>query len=173
MGLLDTIKSVLGIGTTTERSEEAATGPAGETSVAVEREPGSEEISEAEDVEEPVAEPTDATGSTESIVDEEAAASDATEAAEPAEAAGPESADVTTDVEETGPDPESEAPVDEAPTVQEVKGIGPAYGERLVDAGVVTVADLADADPEELAEQTGVSKSRIREWIDRAREFEE
>jgi predicted flap endonuclease-1-like 5' DNA nuclease len=160
MGLLDAIKSALGIGKTTTKQ-------AGETSVAVEREPDNE----AEEVEEPVAEPTDAAGSTESLVDEEAATSDATEAAEPAEAAGPEPEDVTTDIEET--DPEGAAPAEEETTVQEIKGIGPAYGERLIEAGVVAVSDLVDADPERLTEQTGISDSRIREWIDRAREFEE
>lgn len=166
MGLLDAIKSALGISkSTSERS--------GETSVAVEREPGSDEISEADDVEEPVAEPTDATGSTESIVDEEAAASDPAEAAEPAEAAGPEAEDMSTDVEEAGPEPESPTTSDDGPSVQEIKGIGPAYGERLSEVDIVTVADLAEADAEELAERTSVSESRLREWIERARDFEE
>jgi predicted flap endonuclease-1-like 5' DNA nuclease len=165
MGLFDTIKSILG-------KSESTSDQSGETSVAVEREPGDEAISESGEVDEPVAEPTDAAGSTESIVDEDAA-TEPTEAAEPAEAAGPESEDITTDVDDTGPEPEETADATESPSVQELKGIGPAYGERLADAGVGTVADLAEADPEDLAERTTVSESRLREWIERARDFEE
>ena len=183
MGLLDVIKSALGIGeTTTERADGTTPEQADRTSVAVEREPDGEETTEAEateestteheeSVEEPIAEGTDAAGSTGSIVDEETAASDAVSAAEPAEAAGPESEDITTDVAETDPDAES-ATQAESPPVQEIKGIGPAYGERLGDVGVVTVDDLTAADPEELAAQTGLSDSRTQDWIERAREFE-
>jgi len=46
-----------------------------------------------------------------------------------------------------------------------VDGIGPATEEKLEDAGVETVDELNDADPEELAESVdGVSASRIEEW---------
>ncbi|PSP78146.1 class III poly(R)-hydroxyalkanoic acid synthase subunit PhaC [Halobacteriales archaeon QS_1_68_20] len=50
----------------------------------------------------------------------------------------------------------------------DLEGIGPAYAERLRDAGVETVADLADADPVDLAGATGVGESRVRTWIQRA-----
>lgn len=183
MGLFDVIKSVFSIGeTTTERTDGTTPKEAEETSVAVEREPGDEETTEAETaeestteheaetVEEPVATGTDAAGSTGSMVDEETAAGDVASAAEPAEAVGPESEALTADVAESGPDTESASQAEEPP-VQEIKGIGPAYSTRLGDVGIVTVGDLAEADPEELAAQTGLSDSRIGEWIKRAREF--
>ncbi|WP_343161211.1 helix-hairpin-helix domain-containing protein [Halogeometricum sp. CBA1124] len=46
--------------------------------------------------------------------------------------------------------------------------MGPAYAERLADAGVETVVDLADADAESLAEEIDVSEKRVQRWIDRA-----
>jgi len=46
-----------------------------------------------------------------------------------------------------------------------VEGIGPATEEKLEDAGVETVDELKEADPEELAESVdGVSASRIEDW---------
>jgi DNA topoisomerase-1 len=46
-----------------------------------------------------------------------------------------------------------------------VEGIGPATEEKLEDAGVETVDELKEADPEELAESVdGVSASRIEKW---------
>jgi predicted flap endonuclease-1-like 5' DNA nuclease len=49
-------------------------------------------------------------------------------------------------------------------SVQEINGIGPAYGKRLADAGVETVAELADADAAELADASGISEKRIAGW---------
>ncbi|MFB6173129.1 MAG: helix-hairpin-helix domain-containing protein [Halobacteriales archaeon] len=65
------------------------------------------------------------------------------------------------------PPPEAEPDAD---PVESVKGIGPAYGDRLAAVGVETVADLADADPADLAERTDLSETRLRTWIERARE---
>ncbi|MDZ7687157.1 MAG: DNA topoisomerase I [Halobacteriales archaeon] len=46
-----------------------------------------------------------------------------------------------------------------------VDGIGPATEEKLEEAGVETVDELNDADPEELADRLdGVSASRIAKW---------
>jgi DNA topoisomerase-1 len=46
-----------------------------------------------------------------------------------------------------------------------VDGIGSATEEKLEDAGVETVDELKEADPEELAEKVeGVSASRIKKW---------
>lgn len=217
MGLIDTIKSLLGVEKSTEERAEG-------TSVTIEREPeepaaagtdatastgslieeeaeeepteaaepaeaaegsesGEERTESVEDIEaegaktegtgevaEPIAEPTDASGSTESIVDEEGAAEEPVEAAEPAEAAGPESEDMKTEIEESEPEPEAAGEAEGTP-VDEIKGIGPAYGERLAEVDVHTVEELVEADAEELAERTTVPKSRIRQWIDRAKEF--
>ncbi|MFB6160999.1 MAG: class III poly(R)-hydroxyalkanoic acid synthase subunit PhaC [Haloferacaceae archaeon] len=46
-----------------------------------------------------------------------------------------------------------------------VRGVGPAYAERLAAAGVVTVAALADADPVALAGETDIPEGRLREIV--------
>lgn len=50
-----------------------------------------------------------------------------------------------------------------------IKGIGSAYAERLAEAGIETVADLAQGDAESLTEETGISEKRLQNWIDRAK----
>lgn len=52
--------------------------------------------------------------------------------------------------------------------VAEVNGIGPTYSDRLTDAGIDTVAALADANAEEVAEAAQVSESRATDWISQA-----
>lgn len=112
------------------------------------------------------------------------------EAPEPAEAAGPVG-------DEPDPEGTEPAPVDGSPeanthaaseaeaadedaesaddgpaadSVDSVDGIGPAYAERLADAGVETVGDLADADPAALAEATDISEKRLTRLVERAQE---
>ncbi len=68
---------------------------------------------------------------------------------------------------ETGAETESET---ESPSVDDIKGIGPTYSERLGDAGIETVADLAAADAETVAETAETSVSRADGWIDRAQD---
>lgn len=53
--------------------------------------------------------------------------------------------------------------------IEEIKGIGPAYADRLRDAGVEDVAALASADAAELADQTGLGEGRIANWIEQAK----
>lgn len=171
MGLLDTIKSVLGLGGS---SDERST----ETNVSVEHEPSTDAESAVKgEVDEPVAEATDAAGSTESLVEEDEAAEDPTEAAEPAEAAGPDTVDKATDIDTEEPEPEGTdetgAESEEGSSVESIKGIGPAYGERLGESGVESVADLAAADADDLAERTDLPPSRVADWVQRAKEFED
>lgn len=160
MGLLTKLKSVLGL----EREERAGTSG---VDVTVEREAATESEeavkettaeSGAEtvdgDVDEPVASETEAAASTESLVDEEHT-DDSTRVAETAEAASPSET-----VEETE--------VPEGAGVSSVKGIGQAYADRLHEAGVDTVADLAAADPEELAAETDLSEKRVGRWVEAA-----
>ncbi|WP_248896893.1 class III poly(R)-hydroxyalkanoic acid synthase subunit PhaC [Haloplanus halobius] len=78
------------------------------------------------------------------------------------ETARPDAA-VAEDVETT---PEDATKTD----LQELDGIGPAYAEHLHTAGVVSVEDLADAEPAELSVDTGIDEGRIRRWIEAARE---
>lgn len=62
------------------------------------------------------------------------------------------------------PIPDADEPVDT------ISGIGPAYAERLGEAGVDTVGDLAAADPAALAAETGLGEGRVTGWIERARD---
>lgn len=50
--------------------------------------------------------------------------------------------------------------------LESINGIGPTYADRLRSAGYTSPADLADADPEEIAKVAGVSSSRAVAWLD-------
>lgn len=52
--------------------------------------------------------------------------------------------------------------------VTEVEGIGPATAEKLEKIGVETVADLAHANPAEVAEATGQSEEKVVAWMEAA-----
>lgn len=61
-------------------------------------------------------------------------------------------------------------PVDDAvESVDVIKGIGPAYSERLAEHEITTVTDLANADPEALATKTGIGENRLANWIEQAK----
>ncbi|MFB6131127.1 MAG: helix-hairpin-helix domain-containing protein [Salinigranum sp.] len=229
MGLLDTIKSLLGLDDSSEERGRR------DTNVTVERDARTEPNTRTEaavkgtsdaEIEEETAEATgsergapshaervesfSAGATTDVSADETAPPSEPIEDAETdADAEAPEAEagtgveaeaaaevdDVTTEVEAATeveePATEAEEPttaVEEAEdaeaetgeeavgadvSVRNVKGIGPAYAERLADAGVDSVADLAAADADELAGAIDVSAKRIGRWIDRAREYEE
>lgn len=195
MGLLSKLKSLLGmeeerrsagsgVDVTVEREPSAESERAVKESTAdTDGESGATEDAEDETDAEPVATETDAAASTESLVDEEHT-NDPTRAAEPAEAAVTEDDGSTTDpeaseeTEESTADEADESAAEEPdePTdgntesVSTVKGIGPAYAERLADAGVETVADLAAADPDELAERVDLSPKRVGRWVDSAKD---
>ncbi|WP_126661474.1 class III poly(R)-hydroxyalkanoic acid synthase subunit PhaC [Haloterrigena salifodinae] len=47
-------------------------------------------------------------------------------------------------------------------------GIGQAYADTLAEAGIETFDELTDADVAELATETGISPSRIEDWIEQA-----
>lgn len=171
MALLQKLKSLLGLtDSSTQRGGQRDVG------VTVEHE-GEDEpatatenaVKGAEAGGEPVAAGTDAAASTGSMTD-----TSAETAAEPAEAAGPttdedveseESADHTE--ETTDEATESAAGTDE--DVQVIKGIGPAYADRLAAVGIETVADLAAADAIEVAAETDLSEKRVGQWIERAK----
>ena len=167
MALLQKLKEKLGFGSGSSERE------SGETEVTVEREsepaapdgdePGPE-VDESAGVDgnaeaggDAVAAETEAAASTESLVDGEGAAAD--EATEQAEAAAGEAADVAVDGDDRGP------------SVEEIKGIGPAYAERLAGIGIETIDELAEADAAAVAEETSVGEKRAATWIDRANEF--
>ena len=73
-------------------------------------------------------------------------------------------ADVGTDVAEEGSGPAAA----EGREFEQIDGVGATYADRLREAGVETIADLAESDAETVAEATGVSEKRARDWIDQA-----
>ncbi len=88
------------------------------------------------------------------------------------EAESDDEADVASgDEDSTSADATDEPAAGSSDPVTDINGIGAAYGERLSDAGVETVADLAAADADELADATDISASRIEGWIDAAAEY--
>jgi predicted flap endonuclease-1-like 5' DNA nuclease len=57
-------------------------------------------------------------------------------------------------------------------SVRSINGIGPAYGERLNEAGLTTIDELARSDPDRVAVSIDVSPKRVYRWTIRARSAE-
>lgn len=53
--------------------------------------------------------------------------------------------------------------------LEAIQGIGPAYARRLNDSGITTFSQLAEANPDDLREITGVTRWDPTEWISQAR----
>ena len=143
MGLIERIKSVLGFGTSATPSQ-PATGRNRPSTDEAGTEPDSADESDDDEPD----------GSTVTAGD------------------SGDGVDVTV---EHDPDTETEAAVKGVETdagvdadLEEIKGIGPAYADRLRDAGVESVSDLAAADATDVAEASDIGESRVRKWIDRA-----
>lgn len=95
------------------------------------------------------------------------------DAEEPADETEEESADES-DVENAEEDYEVDAESGDSGASEPVdvlNGIGSAYAERLGNAGVDTVADLAAADAADLSEDTDIAEGRIQNWIDQANDY--
>ena len=180
MGLISAIKSLLGIGDTRDRSRERPGG----TDVTVEREPDATSERAVKESEAETADTGDAVDA-----DEETGANEGADADERVDADEGADADEETGADgdaeltfgnepdtaggdasgATGEEPDGEERETGGNPVEEIKGIGPAYAERLGEAGVHTVSDLADADAADLGEATGLGENRVRGWIDRAK----
>jgi predicted flap endonuclease-1-like 5' DNA nuclease len=123
----------------------------------------------------PADEPGEATGPTD------------TDGPGPATGQGEEIPETKTDTGDEGANPESlgagegedsaepattesdpEEPETDGEPVDVIKGVGSAYAETLGEEGIESVDDLAAADPEMLAEETGISAKRVERWIGRA-----
>jgi len=72
---------------------------------------------------------------------------------------------------DTASDGESTDEGDRVPSeaVDVIKGIGPTYADRLSNAGVETVADLAEADADDVSQRADVPRGRLEDWIERAK----
>jgi predicted flap endonuclease-1-like 5' DNA nuclease len=106
------------------------------------------------------------TGTETAVKGEDVAPDDAATPDAPADESD-DSADDSADDDATDDDA-THAGTDEP--VDVIKGIGPAYADRLSAAGVDTVADLLAADPADLAAETDLSETRIDTWVERAEE---
>jgi len=153
----ETEAAVKGTGETDEAP--VATAEEAETSDEPEVEPTEEDDDETEA--EP-AEEEDAEPEAEPAEEDD----DETEATE--EEAEPETETAEDEAEEPESEPETEATAGEAVSVEEINGIGPTYSERLAEAGLGTVAALAESDPATIAEAAQAPESRAEEWIDQA-----
>ena len=49
-----------------------------------------------------------------------------------------------------------------------VKGIGPVYAERLIEAGIASFSDLVSADAATVSDAAGVSESTAASWMEQA-----
>lgn len=153
MGLLQKLKSALGFDGT-ESTASAGPRERGDVDVTVEREPSTE--------------------SEDAVKGTETATTADTSTAEPDEETEPEieEAEPETDAESEDDGESVEEAVSGSPDpVTEIKGIGPAYAERLSVLGIETVGELAAADAAEIAAETDLSESRVSGWIERATEY--
>jgi len=88
---------------------------------------------------------------------------------EPVETDDDSAAEDDTAVDDKTDDEPTESDGDDDP-VDSIKGIGPAYAERLAGAGITSISALAAADPEELADEIDVSKTIVGRWVNRAKD---
>lgn len=66
--------------------------------------------------------------------------------------------------------PTFRTPDDSDSAVDAIDGIGPVFARRLNQTGISSVAQLAEASPDLVAEAAGVSAARSRAWIESARQ---
>ncbi|ACV49036.1 MULTISPECIES: helix-hairpin-helix domain-containing protein [Halomicrobium] len=157
MGLLQKLKSALGLDAS--GSPSAGGNTPQDVDVTVEREPSTESEDAVKGTE------TDTSGATYD-------ADTATESESASEQADADTDDESeTTVAAATPEPTDEPSVDNDAPVTEIKGVGPAYAERLENAGISTVSELAAADADELGEVTDLSPNRISGWIEQANAF--
>jgi len=95
-----------------------------------------------------------------SQVDEAESADEESEETEERTEETPEPAE---DTEET---PEPAKDTEASPDVETIDGIGPTYAERLEAAGFETVDDLAESDPETVAEAAEAPLGRVEDWFE-------
>jgi predicted flap endonuclease-1-like 5' DNA nuclease len=153
MGLLETLKTLLGRDDSDREDGHRRRDRAGQqagTTVTVEHEPAPENEAAVKGAD----------------LGEETAAGEPEAEPEPDTAVEPDAAPEA-DESET---PAETEPAGASPPVEEISGIGPTYAGRLEAAGIETVADLADADAETVAEAAETAPSRASDWIEQAEE---
>ena len=160
MGLLERIKSALGFGTSgasaAGKSSNADQRPSSDSDSTGEPTPVKDEAGVDVTVEH---EPD--TRSEDAVKGTDTAGTGSSAAVEPADTGDAAAESAETDAEASPPG--------EGVDLEEVKGIGPAYADRLRDAGIEDVAALAAADAADLAERSDMGEGRLRKLIDRAK----
>lgn len=129
-------------------------------------------LTETPDEPETAAEPAEAAGAPSAEADEPDEPEAAAGTDEPEESDEPGTAAEATELDEAEEAEEADEPEGTGESegtageesVRAINGIGQAYGKRLSDAGVETVADLVDADAADLADESGISERRIAGW---------
>lgn len=182
MPILRKLKSLLGADEDGDEAERDVT-------VTVEHDPENEAAVKGADVEESATAGgshavavSDAEESAEDTADEPATTDDEEdeEQVEADTAADAEASEGTATDEESTPDegeiqdaeePDASGASGSDEPVDELNGVGPAYAQRLGDAGIESVGELADADAGELSEATEIAEGRIQGWIDQAGEY--
>ena len=171
MGLIERIKSVLGFGASASPSG-PTTGrerPSPDDTGTSDQKPASE--GESDERREPEQTTADSSDGVDVTVEHEPDEQET-------ERESDETAEATASDDTAAPATESEAAVKGAETdagvdaeLEDIRGIGPTYADRLRDAGVESVTDLAAADAADVAEASGIGESRIQKWIDRAETY--
>lgn len=186
MGLsdvLDRIKEAIGIGGSRDQQSErrspqdtrtGSEAESNETTVTVEREPSTETEDAVKGTDTDTE--SDSEGSSESgpaATPDEGADGDDDGLESDAESATSEGTgdepDTDGESDTSGEQATTEADLGTDESTDVIKGIGSTYADRLADAGVETVADLAGRDAETLAEETDISEKRLGTWIKRAK----
>ncbi len=190
MGLLDKLKSLFGSDSTSQSGRsppEDGTTRAESDIATIEHEPSAEsehavkgtdqspeqtETTEATpsasaDVGESVTENDEQRGGVEATEDEQydEETVETTDNGDEATAETVEDAEDSDDVEDDTAEEDSGEPL------QEIKGIGPTYAERLEAAGIETVSDLASSEVSAVAEAAEATETRATDWIDRAQSY--
>ena len=108
----------------------------------------------------------------EALADEEPPVANAAAAGESAAAADAAGAAATGPDDAGGEAEAADGGAVAAPAVdadlQDLEGVGPAYADRLREAGVDDVAALAVADPASLASAVELPEATVRDWVDQA-----
>lgn len=172
MGLIERIKSALGLGTSASspsqpgrtrerptRTEETDSRGDATTVTDTREEPPAESDAPAATTGD--AEPAESTDEVDVTVEHEPTI-ESEETVEPSTET--EDAVKGTDTAESDDDEGDEIEAD----LEDIKGIGPTYAQRLREAGIEDVAALAEADAADLSERADVAESRVQNWIDRA-----
>lgn len=108
------------------------------------------------------------TASTDSASTAESSAAESSTAEAPVETGSADTGSGGGSVSETDSADESGTTSEPSADLEDVKGIGPAYAERLRNAGVEDVATLAEADPADLSERADIPEARVRDMVERA-----